>query len=290
MSSNQGFLGLNHPYKSSRVVVIQAPYERTTSYMKGTVRGPRKIVEASGQVEYFDEELWTDPSRVGIHTPAPLSFSGRKPREVLQMIAREVGKSFRAGKFPVLLGGEHTVTAGAIQGLKDEADFSVLYFDAHPDLRYEYEGSKYSHACAARRVYEMNPNLVIFGARTFCEDQAEFLKQNPVPIFWAHDLARSPRLWDKIVPALKPNVYLSIDLDGFDPAIMPAVGTPVPGGISWYDFLNLVKMVAKKRQIIGFDVVELRPQKGFEFCDFTAARLLYRVLGYALHKELKVKI
>jgi agmatinase len=290
MKSQPGFLGINHPYKSSRVVVIPAPYERTTSYMKGTVRGPRKIIEASGQVEYFDEELWTDPSRVGIHTSAPLSFSGRKPREVLQMIAREVGKSFRAGKFPVLLGGEHTVTAGAIQGLKDEADFSVLYFDAHPDLRYEYEGSKYSHACAARRVYEMNPNLVIFGARTFCEDQAEFLKQNPVPIFWAHDLARSPRLWDKIIPALKPDVYLSVDLDGFDPAIMPAVGTPVPGGISWYDFLNLVKKVAKKRRIIGCDVVELRPHKGFEYADFAAARLIYKLMAYALHRELKIRL
>jgi agmatinase len=136
----------------------------------------------------------------------------------------------------------------------------------------------------------MNPDLVIFGARTFCEDQAGFLKENPVPIFWAHDLARSPWLWEKIVPRLKPNVYLSIDLDGFDPALMPAVGTPVPGGIGWYDFLNLVRAVAKKRRIIGFDVVELRPQKGFEFCDFTAARLLYRVLGYALHRELKIQL
>jgi len=290
MNSNQGFLGLNHPYQSSRVVVIQAPYERTTSYMKGTVRGPRRILEASGQVEFFDEELWTDPSRLGIHTPAPLSFAGRKPPAVLGMIAREVRKAFRAGKFPVLLGGEHTVTAGAIQGLKNEAEFSVLYFDAHPDLRYEYEGSRYSHACAARRVYEMNPNLAIFGARTFCRDQAAFLKKNPVPIFWAHDLARSPRLWDKIVPALKPDVYLSIDLDGFDPSIMPAVGTPVPGGIGWYDFLNLVKMVARKRRIIGFDVVELRPQKGFEFCDFTAARLTYKVMAYALHKELRIQL
>lgn len=290
MKSQPAFLGINHPYKSSRVVVIQAPYERTTSYLKGTVRGPRKIVEASGQVEFFDEELWTDPSRLGIHTPAPLNFTGRKPEAALGMIAREVGESFRAGKFPVLLGGEHTVTAGAIQGLKDRADFSVLYFDAHPDLRYDYEGSRYSHACAARRVYEMNPNLVIFGARTFCEDQAEFLKRNPVPIFWAHDLARSPRLWDKIIPALKPKVYLSIDLDGFDPAIMPAVGTPVPGGIGWHDFLKLVKMVAKKRRIIGMDMVELRPQKGFEYCDFTAARLLYRVLGYALHRELQIRL
>ena len=287
MKSRKGFLGINHPFDSSRVVIIPVPWEKTTTYLKGTGKAPGRILAASEQVEFWDEELGAETSQRGIHTRPAITVSGKSTETVLRSTAREVARARRTGKLPVVLGGEHSVSPGAVQGLRDERNISVLYFDAHPDLRDTYLGSRHNHACAARRIWEAFPDLVIVGARTLCEEEAAFLREHPVPVFWAREMNRDRRAGEKIVSLLKPNVYLSIDLDGLDPSIMPAVGTPEPGGIGWYEFLSLVRRVAENRRIIGLDLVEFCPRPGVEHCDVIAARLLYRVIGYVLMRDMK---
>ena len=266
--------------------MVPVPWERTTTYLRGTRKGPACILSASAQVEFLDEELMAETCQLGIHTRSPIPVAGKRVDAVLSAIAREVKKIKAGGKLPVVLGGEHTVSVGAVRGFADEKNFSVLYFDAHPDLRNSYEGSRYNHACTARRIWEEHPDLVIVGARTLSAEEAVFLREHEVPVFWARDLARHPRMVERILPRLQPNVYLSIDLDGLDPSLMPAVGTPEPGGIGWYDFLALVKRVAAARRIVGLDLVELCPRPGVEHAEVIAARLLYRVIGYALSREL----
>jgi len=252
-------------YKNSKFVIIPVPYEATTSYGQGTKNGPAAILKASQYVENFDEELKREPYKAGIHT---LEMSNVK----CQMT--NVGNVLRDGKIPVILGGEHSITPKVVEAFKD---ISVLQLDAHADLRDSYRGSKNSHACAMRRVLEKQP-LVQMGIRSLSQDEWDFAKASgqDKKIYFAKDGLPLR----KILRQLSKRVYITIDLDVFDPAVLPGVGTPEPGGFGWYEIINFLRQVCRHKEIVGFDVVELCPQKGDLVSPFIAARLVYKLIGF----------
>ena len=264
-------------YDTSKIVVISAPYEKTTSYGKGTKNGPSAILKASQIVEDYDIEAGCEPyKKLGIHTLPAKEFT-QKPHDD---VYKTVKKIITDKKIPVLLGGEHSISYGAIKAAKElYPDLSVLQFDAHSDLRDAYHGNKLSHASIMRRVREMC-SVVQVGIRSQDLEEITFLKEAGLmgSIFYAHDfdVSRIPA----IVKQLSGHVYITFDVDAFDPSIMPATGTPEPGGLLWYDSLKILKEVISAKNIVGFDVVELSPKKGMEYCDFTAAKLIYKMISY----------
>lgn len=262
----------------ARFHVVPVPYEKTVSYGNGTAKGPAAIIAASGQLERFDGA--SDPGAEGIYTWPAVDCSGAAAR-VIDDIARAVGRILTLGKIPVVLGGEHTVTWGVIKGYLDagEKDFGVVQIDAHADLRDAYEGDKFSHASVMRRVVEAGVPLVQLGCRAYCEEEREARKAHQVLAFDAVDLA--PRGTSKIkLPKKFPSkVFFTLDVDGMDPAVLPATGTPVPGGLGWYQTLGLFESVARQRRIIGFDLMEFAPIPGFHAYDFAAALLAYKMMG-----------
>jgi len=264
--------------EQARFHVLPVPYEKTVSYGNGTAKGPAAILEASGQLERFDGA--SDPGAEGIYTWPAVDCSGA-PERVIGDIATAVGKILKLGKIPVVLGGEHTVTWGVVKGYLDAGvkDFGVVQVDAHADLRDAYEGNKYSHASVMRRVVEAGIPLVQLGVRAFCEEEREARKAHEVLAFDAIDLA--PRQTSKIrLPKKFPaNVFFTLDVDGMDPSVLPATGTPVPGGLGWYQTLGLFESVARQRRIIGFDVMEFAPIRDFHAYDFAAALLTYKLMG-----------
>lgn len=281
------FGGLSEEYtnfKRAKVVVLPVPYERTTSYKKGTSSGPRSIIDASTYMETFDDELNQETYRIGIHTMEELNMSDLPPEEINKKIGETVKEIVKAGKFPIVLGGEHSISVGLVAALKEfYEDISVLYLDAHYDLRNEYDDTKFSHACAARRISEIAP-VVEVGVRSMSKEEKDFLNDLPkgakVDIISVYDILDDAMWNDKVNRLLSKNVYISIDLDVFDPALMPAVGTPEPGGIGWYEFLELMHDVIMDKNIVGMDVVELCPIKDQPASDFFAAKMIYRLLGY----------
>jgi agmatinase len=264
--------------EQARFHVVPVPYEKTVSYGNGTAKGPGAIIEASSQLERFDGE--SDPGAEGIYTWPAVDCS-REPERVLEDIALAVKGILRMKKLPVVLGGEHTVTWGVIKGYLDAGvkDFGVVQIDAHADLRDAYEGDKYSHASVMRRVVEAGIPLVQLGIRAFCEEERAARKKHGVLAFDAVGLV--PRNISKIrLPAGFPkNVFFTLDVDGIDPSVLPATGTPVPGGLGWYQTLGLFESVARQRRIIGFDVMEFAPIEGFHAYDFAAAMLTYKLMG-----------
>ncbi len=262
----------------ARFHVLPVPYEKTVSYGHGTARGPAAILEASGQLERWDGA--SDPGAEGIHTWPAVDCSGPAER-VIGDIAVAVGKILKLKKFPVVLGGEHTVTWGVIKGYLDagEKDFGVVQIDAHADLRDAYEGDKYSHASVMRRIVEAGLPLVQLGVRAYCEEERDARRKHGVVAHDAVDLV--PRSVSRIgLPKKFPgNVFFTLDVDGIDPSVLPATGTPVPGGLGWYQTLGLFESVARQRRIIGFDVMEFAPIAGFHAFDFTAALLTYKMMG-----------
>ena len=264
-------------YDTSKIVVVGAPYEKTTSYEKGTRNGPAAILKASQMVEDYDIETEREPcKKLGIHTLPAIKFTQNPHNDVYK-----TAKKIIAGKkIPILLGGEHSISYGAIRAAKESyPDLSVLQFDAHSDLRDAYHGNKHSHASIMRRVREMCPAVQV-GIRSQDLEEITYLKETGLmgSIFYAHeyDASRIPA----IVKQLSGNVYITFDVDVFDPSIMPATGTPEPGGLLWYDCLKILKEVISAKNIVGFDVVELSPKKGMEYCDFTAAKLVYKMISY----------
>ena len=268
--------------KSSRVVLLPVPYDGTTSYMGGARYGPRAIITASAQMEDYDLELDRDIAKVGIFTAPELVPDVSGPEAVVAAVRRSVAGYARSGKVVGVLGGEHSVTAGAVQAMAElHPDLSVLYFDAHADLRDEYMGSRWSHACAARRVLETCP-VVHVGVRSVSEGERRLIRQRRLPVtFWPDTTDSGPDLSRRLLDGLSENVYISVDLDVLDPSLMPAVGTPEPGGMSWRELTGLLKAVANERRIVGFDVMELSPREGPESCAYTAAKLAYKLIGYA---------
>lgn len=266
------------PPEKARFHVLPVPYEKTVSYGRGTALGPGAIIASSGQLERFDGT--SDPGAEGIYTWPAVDCSGA-PERVIGDIALAVRRILELKKIPVVLGGEHTVTWGVIKGYLDagETDFGVVQIDAHADLRDAYEGDKYSHASVMRRVVEAGIPLVQLGNRAYCEEEREARRKHGVI---AHDAnAIVPKGVDHIdLPKrFPPKVFFTLDVDGIDPSVLPATGTPVPGGLTWYQTLGLFESVARQRRIIGFDVMEFAPIPAFHAFDFTAALLTYKMMG-----------
>lgn len=287
----KNFLGLEEEYssfKKSKVVILQAPYEKTATYLKGTKSAPAAIIEASAYMERFDDELNQETFKAGIHTMDPLSIEDLSPEEMVDKVQAASADILKAGKFPVMIGGEHSVSIGAVKAFKDVyPNLSVLQLDAHYDLRNEYFGSRLNHGCVARRICEMCP-VVQVGTRSLSKEEKDFLASQAngkVKTISVYDILEMPMWKDTVSNSLSENVYLTIDMDVFDPSMIPAVGTPEPGGMGWYEALDLLKEVAKDKKIVGFDVVELCPTKGQIASDFFAAKLIYRILGYIFNKK-----
>ncbi len=254
------------------------PYEKTVSYGRGTARGPAAILAASGQLERWDGA--SDPGAEGIYTWPPVDCRGRAEK-VLADVAARVAAILALGKLPVVLGGEHTVTGGVIRGYLDAGrrDFGVVQIDAHADLRDRYEGDPLSHASVMRRIVEAGVPLFQLGNRAYSEEERSARARYNVRYVDAAELVPG-RIDSIVLPADFPReVFFTLDVDGIDPSVLPATGTPVPGGLGWYQTLALFESVARQRRIIGFDLLEFAPIRGFHAFDFTAALLVYKLMG-----------
>ena len=285
----KNFLGMEEEYssyKKSKAVILPIPYDKTTTYIKGTKSGPAAIIDASRYMERFDDELNQETFKIGIHTAESLDVDKLSSEEMVEKVYGSVSEFLKANKFPVSLGGEHSVSIGAARALKEVyPNLSVLQLDAHYDLRDEYFGSKLNHGCVARRLSEICP-IVQVGTRSLSKEEKDFLSaqaNGKVKSISVYEILDSPRWKDTASNSLTENVYITIDLDVFDPSLMPAVGTPEPGGIGWYETLDLLKDIAKDKKVVGFDVVELCPIKDQIASDFLAAKLIYRLLGYIFY-------
>lgn len=278
----------NSRYDTSRAVIFPVPLERTTTYEHGTRNGPAAILAASRNMELYDEELSLEPyKKIGIATLPPMDTMDGTLEEVLAQISAAASDLLDAGKFPVVLGGEHSLTPPLVSAAaKKFENLSVLQIDAHADLRDTYQGNPASHACAMRRVVEICPAVQV-GIRSLCVEEAQAIPQLRTKIYWANDIVRAPQnTWiAKVLADLSPRVYLTIDLDGFDPSLVPATGTPEPGGLDWHQVTSLIRAVAGQKKIVGMDVVELLPQPGQHASDFLAAKLVYKCLGYIFCQE-----
>jgi agmatinase len=270
-------------YATSRAVIFPVPLERTTSYEHGTRNGPAAILAASRNMELYDEELELEPyKKIGIHTLPAIDTADGTLDEVISEIFTAQLALLEDDKFTVALGGEHSLTPPLVSATaKKFKNLSVLQIDAHADLRDEYQGNPASHACAMRRVVEVCPAVQV-GIRSLSVEEAQAIPHLRTSVYWAKDIARAPmKSWiAKVLADLSPNVYLTIDLDGFDPAFVPATGTPEPGGLDWMQVTSLIRAVADHKKIVGMDVVELLPQPGDHASDFLAAKLVYKCLGY----------
>ncbi|RMG60239.1 MAG: agmatinase [Deltaproteobacteria bacterium] len=271
-------------WKTARFVVIPVPYDATTTYVSGARNGPVAILNASANIELFDDEMKLEPYREGIFTAPFVEANLSSVETMIKDIEKAVERPVKAGKFPIILGGEHTVTLGALQPLREKyGEFSVLVLDAHGDLRDEYLGTKWNHACTTRRIFDMGFPLVQAGVRSLSEEEDRFIRRNALKTYYAHELKFNTKdVINAIIANLTERVYVSIDLDFFDPSEMPAVGTPEPGGLDWYTGLEVLHEVFRKKEVIGFDVVELSPIPGMVAPDFFAAKLIYRLMGYAI--------
>jgi agmatinase len=272
----------------SRVAILPLPYEHTTSYGKGTASGPEAILDASQNLELYDEELDSEIFRLsdGITTLAPPAFTGNDETAV-EAIRIQVQDLIAREKTVICLGGEHTIAIGAARAYSEVySELSVLQLDAHSDLRDEFEGNRYSHACVMARIYEFNRNIVQLGIRSQCREEAEFIRKQKLNTFYDYAV-REGRYgidWhDKVIESLKDNVYITIDCDFFEPGLMPAVGTPEPGGFGWHETVSFLRRLSEKRNIAGFDVNELSPVPGLAHPQFMAAKLIYKLIGYIFH-------
>lgn len=266
--------------ESSRVAIIPVPYDSTTSFRSGSRDGPEAMITASYSLEDYDFELELDVSEIGIHTTGAIEPHMAGPGPMTERIKSVVGDYLTMGKTIGLLGGEHSITIGSVQAhVEAYPDLSVLYLDAHADLRNEYMGTPYGHASAARRAYECCP-IALAGIRSMCQEEHDFIRENNIPV-WYWDPNSLNSSWESILDSLSGSVYVSVDLDVLDPALMPAVGTPEPGGLAWHQLVSLLGKVAESRRIVGFDVCELAPADGPPACSYTAAKLVYKLVAYA---------
>jgi len=278
------------PVKEAEAVILPIPYEATTTYGSGTRDAPAAILAASRQVELWDEETGWDPgAAVRLATASPITAEVSGPQAMLDKIRKIVQPWVAQGKMVLALGGEHTVTLPLVQAVQTKyPDLQVVALDAHADMRDSYDGSKLSHACALKRVYDLGRPLTILGVRSYSQEESQLLWVAPrLKIFKARDL-HTPEGWDQALAhlqGLSGPAYITIDADVFDPGVMPAVGTPEPGGLSYYQVLDIVRTVAARGPIVGLDLVELAPIPGHRVSEFTAARVLYKALGYMYHSR-----
>jgi len=291
LSNKNGFLGIDNKVTfKERVVVVPFGLEKTVSYGGGTKNGPKEIIKASHQVELYDEELKCEPyKKIGIKTLKPFKID-KNIKKALNNMSKINQKILDKKIFPMTFGGEHSITPGCIGPfVKKYKKICLLHFDAHADLRESYNGEKFSHASAIRRCLDFkNVSVISFGIRNISKSEIPFLKKNKqrINIFWAKDKSD----WDlkKFKKMIKnKNVYLTFDVDGLDSSIMPATGTPEPGGLLWDETLNIIKIAAKNSNIVGADVNELSPIKGFNSYNFLVAKLVYKILSYTFEFKRK---
>ena len=289
---NKNFLGLEDDFSSlekSKIAVLPVPYEHTTSYGKGTAKGPKAILNASHFVEFFDEEFERELCfDVGIATIKQLVFDQIYDQAALDKIEKKVKKLLNRDKFVVTLGGEHSISTAPIKAhFAKYPDMTILHFDAHSDLRDTYEESKYSHACFMARVAELfdTSKITQVGIRAQCKEEFEFIKKNEIKTFYANQIRRNFKdgEWQKVVAeSTGERVYITFDVDYFDPSIMPNTGTPEPDGFLYNETLNVFRELVKQgKEIVGFDIVELSPWKKQPHTDITVASLIYKMLNYA---------
>ncbi len=293
---NSNFLAIPKNYSScenSEIAIVSAPYEKTTSYGKGAAKGPRAILDASAYVEFFDEEFERELCfEKGIASIKPLEFEGDSDEEDLKFAEDLIASLLKRNKFVATLGGEHTVSLAPIKAhFEKYPDLTLLHFDAHADLREEYEDNPYSHASVMARVAEFFPpeRIAQVGIRALCKEEYLFIKQNGVKTFFAHKIRAGDfgENWQKAVAeACGDKIYVSFDFDFFDPSIIPATGTPEPNGFFYSETLDVFREITKLgKTIVGFDAVELAPIKGLSHPDFTAARFVYKLLNFAFYKK-----
>jgi len=267
-------------FERAQAVVLPIPFERTTSYVPGTRNGPREIIAASSQVELYDEELGREICDVGIHTLPGLESPFAATEEAFAEMRRVAAWLATAGKFFVAIGGEHALTAPLVAGVAERhPGVTVLQIDAHADLRDSYLGDRHSHASAMRRVLECAPCVQV-AIRNLSAPEAAAIPSLSTTVFYDWNMREDPDWKQRVVDKLGEKVYITIDCDGIDPAVMPAVGTPEPGGLSWRELLTLLKLVMSRRTVVAADVVELCPIPGFVAPNFLAARLIYKLIGY----------
>ena len=284
LSNKKGFLGTENKFnKKEKAVVVPFGLEKTVSYGSGTKNGPKEIIKASHQVELFDEDLNCEPyKKIGIKTLKPFTIK-KNMKEALKQIAKINDSLVTQKLFPLVLGGEHSITSGCIMPfVKKYKNLCLLHFDAHADLRESYNGNKYSHASAIRRCLDYkNVSIISFGIRNISAGEISYLKKNKkrIKIFWAKDKDKwNLNLFKKLIKNKK--VYLTFDVDGFDSSIMPATGTPEPGGLFWNETIKIIKIASKNSKIVGADINELAPIKGFDSYNFLTAKLAYKILAY----------
>jgi len=284
LSNKNGFLGIDNKFSfKEKAVIVPFGLEKTVSYGGGTKNGPKEIIKASHQVELYDEELGCEPyKKIGIKTLKPFKID-KNISKALNQISKINEKILGYNLFPLTLGGEHSITPGCIRPfVKKYKKLCLLHFDAHADLRDSYEGEKFSHASAIRRCLDnKNVSLISFGIRNISESEIPYLKKNSsrIKIFWAKDKKSwNLKKFKKIIK--NKTVYLTFDVDGLDSSIMPATGTPEPGGLLWDETLEIIKIAAKHSKIVGADINELAPIKGFNSYNFLVAKLAYKILSY----------
>lgn len=257
--------------------ILPVPYEKSVSYGTGTALGPKAILDASTQLELFDGK--SIPAEAGIHTLPPVNCDGDH-EEALERIDDAVSMILEYGKIPVILGGEHTVTNGSLRAIKREhEEFGIVQFDAHADLRDSYEGSPYSHACVMKRTFDAKIPFFQIGVRSISQEGVQLREEHQIPRLDANQLYQNG-IPDPLLPSDFPEkIYITFDIDALDPSIMPATGTPEPGGLQWYQSLELLDKIIMGRTVIGFDLVELAPIESLPHPDFTAAKLVYSIMG-----------
>jgi agmatinase len=286
----QQFLGseAQTPYHSAGAVILPIPYEATTTYRKGCENGPDAVLEASQQLEAYDEELQRETClEVGIYTHAPIADTRRdralSAETMLQVTTEKVSHLIADGKFVIAVGGEHAITTGVVRAYQQALDepFTVVQIDAHGDMREEYEGSLHNHACVMRRVLELGLPTLPVGIRAICQQEAQLIQDRQIPVVWAREIAEGSGWIEKAIAQIKTaKVFITIDVDGIDPSLIPGVGTPEPGGLGWYETLRFLRRIFATHEVIGADVMELAPVTDSVVSEFTTAKLIYKLIGY----------
>ncbi len=276
-------------YPQARVAILPIPYEATTTYRRGCKNGPAAFLEASQQLEDYDEELDREiASEVGIYTVEPIADTANgqqvSAEEMLDVTEKTVEKLARDGKFVIAVGGEHSITTGIVEAyrkLYPGEPFTVVQIDAHGDLRHEYEGSIYNHACVMRRIVDMGLPTVQIGIRAICKEEADLIKEKQLTVFRSREIATQPDWVERAISSIKTKrIFLTIDLDGIDPTLIPGVGTPEPGGLNWFSLTAFLRRTFESYEVVGCDIMELAPIVDSVVSEFTAAKLAYKLIGY----------
>ncbi len=277
-------------YETSRFVILPIPYEGTVSYGKGTAKAPKAIIKASTQVELFDEELEGEFFQAGVFTAGAVDCRAVSSEEVQQSIEKTSSELLADGKFVLALGGEHSISAGLVKAAaRHWPGLSVLHLDAHADLRDSYQDNKYSHACVMSRISELSVPTVSVGVRSYSQEESELLSGKIDRVVTAREIAKdrpaSEEWMDRVLAALSDKVYVSVDIDVFDPGQAPGTGTPDPGGLDWYEVTGLLRRVSQNKHIVSADIVEVIPKAAGEVTEFLAARLAYKIIAYCQQKS-----